>query len=315
MKNIHKNGDPFSVNGKPAEPQWDDIKVFLSIARNGSMNAAASALTLGIATVSRRLERLEAALGVRLFIRHQNGYRLTDDGTALIESAEKLEQAGLALGVAVERQGQIGGRVRLTTTENVANRLIIPSLPALLIRHPALSLDMVTGVDTLNLHRRDADLAVRLVRPETGNVAIRRLGTIGFGLYGASAYLQQRSDSPGESGFAADRFIAWSEAQSHLPAALWIERICRGKPNPLTTTSLAGQIAAAQAGIGLAVLPHFLARPAGLTCVRSDLGIDRSAWLVIHADLTHSRRVRAVADHLVALFDARGDELSGATGR
>ena len=146
-----------------------------------------------MATVSRRLDRLEAALGLPLFSRHQQGYRLTDDGEALLERAEALEHAGLAFGEAGQLQGQVAGTVRLATAENLANPLIIPSLPTLFAQHPELRVELVTGVQTVNLHRRDADLAVRMVKPDAGHLTLRRLGTLGFGLYGTGAYLDARS--------------------------------------------------------------------------------------------------------------------------
>src|SRR5690606_36973255 len=110
---------------------WDDARVFLAIARNGTLSGAANALNMGVATASRRLDRLEAALGVPLFSRHQNGYRLTDDGEALLERAEALEHAGHAFGDAAQQQEHVAGCVRLATAENLANPLIIPSLSTL----------------------------------------------------------------------------------------------------------------------------------------------------------------------------------------
>ncbi|WP_373764636.1 LysR substrate-binding domain-containing protein, partial [Delftia acidovorans] len=98
---------------------------------------------------------------------------------------------------------------------------------------------------------------------------------------------------------------------AHLPAARWMARALRGRPCRLETNTLSAQPAAAQAGLGLAVLPHFLARQAGLVCVEPQLGADQPIWLAMHADLAHSRRVRAVADHLIELFERRQAELEG----
>ena len=278
--------------------QWDDARVFLAIARTGTLSGAAAHLGTGLATVSRRIERLEHGLGVPLFSRHQNGYRLTDDGEALIGRAEALESAGNAFSVKADGRVSVVGRVRLATAENLANPLIIPALPKLLDRHPGLEVEVITDVHTVNLHRRDADLAVRLVKPDRGNVTVRRLGTLGFGLYGSAGYIQSRHTDADMAGFDNDRLIGWAETQSHLPAAQWIERMMRGRPCALTTTSLSSQVSASLAGLGLAVLPHFVARPAGLVCLADELGIDQPIWLVMHSDLTESRRVRVVADHL-----------------
>lgn len=294
-----------------AQIQWDDARVFLAIARAGTLSGAAIALEAGVATVSRRLDRLEAALGVPLFSRHQSGYRLTDDGEALLEQAEALEHAGQAFGEAAQQQGQVAGCVRLATAENLANALIVPSLPKLFATHPGLRVEIVSGVQTVNLHRRDADLAVRMLKPEAGNVTIKRLGTLGFGLYGARGYLDARSAGADAATFDEDSFIGWTESHSHLPAAKWIARMLQGRPCQMQANTLSAQMAAAKAGIGLAVLPHFLARQAGLVCLLPELGADQPIWLAIHANLAHSRRVRAVADHLIHLFEKHRSELGG----
>lgn len=291
--------------------QWDDARIFLAIARAGSLSGASAALGLGVATVSRRLDRLEAALAMPLFSRHHSGYRLTADGQALLAPAEALEHAAQALGDAAQTQAQVAGMVRLATAENLANPLIVPSLGPLFARHPGLRVQLVSGVQTLNLHRRDADLAVRMTQPEAGHLTIRRLGTLGFGLYGSAGHVQARTPGTGPEPFENDALIGWDDSHAHLPAARWMARVLRGRSCRLETNTLSAQLAAAEAGLGLAVLPHFLARKAGLACVAHHLGADQPIWLAMHADLAHSRRVRAVADHLIELFEARRAELEG----
>ena len=187
-------------------------------------------------------EEVARALGLPLFSRHQQGYRLTDDGEALLERAEALEHAGLAFGEAGQLQGQVAGTVRLATAENLANPLIIPSLPTLFAQHPELRVELVTGVQTVNLHRRDADLAVRMVKPDAGHLTLRRLGTLGFGLYGTGAYLDARSPGVDAASFDQDDFIGWNETQSHLPAARWMTRMLRGRPCRVETGTLAAQL-------------------------------------------------------------------------
>ena len=301
MNKTTKNRKQISEIGKhgAGRLRWDDARVFLAIARTGSLSGAAASLGTGLATVSRQIERLEAALALTLFSRHQNGYRLTDDGAALLERAETLEQAAEAFTEGSAAQAGIAGRVRLATAETLANHIIIPALPRLTRQYPDLTLEIVTDVQTVNLHRRDADLAVRLVKPERGNVTVRRLGTLGFGLYAARDYAEHRQDDPR---LESDRFITWCETYGHLPAAQWIERALRGRAPVLATTTLSAQLSAAISGIGLAVLPHFLGRQNNLVCLQGDLGIDREIWLAIHSDLAQSRRVRVVADFLAGLI-------------
>lgn len=307
---IENYGIQFSKNGKRMKKNlnWDDVRIFLAIARTGTLTQTSKLLKLGIATVIRRLDRLEKSLGVKLFSRHQSGYFLTDEGTALLDRAETLELAGQAF--EATEVNQVVGHVRLATAENLANPLIIPSLSHFLDTHPNLTLEIVTSANTINLHRRDADLAIRMVKPNNGNVALRRIGTLGFGLYGSSTYLANHSIGKSTSSLESDHLIGWLETYSHLPSAQWINRVLSDRPARLLTNSLASQLAAANAGVGLAVLPHFLARNSGLECVISELGIDQAIWLVIHSDLTHSRRVRAVADFMIDLFESKANKLA-----
>jgi len=285
---------------------WDDAHLFLAAARHGTLSGTASALGMGVATVSRRLARLERALAIPLFTHHQTGYQLTEDGRALLAHAEVLEQSMHAfIQFAQHQQEHITGTVRLATAKNLANPLIIPSLPDLLAQHPALNVEILTATATVNLHQRDADLAVRLHQPESGNVVIKRLGTLGFGLYASLSYMQSRSVGLSAPVGEGDALIGWAAAHSHLPMAQWLASMKQpGQPFQIACNSLSSQLAAAQAGLGLAVLPHFLARPVHLMRLSPEAGVEQPIWLVIHANLARSRRVRAVADHLIALFEA-----------
>jgi DNA-binding transcriptional LysR family regulator len=298
-------------NTMPIRLNWDDAPAFLAVARAGTLTGAAKALGTGIATVSRRIERLENRLGVPLFARHQSGYRLTDQGEALMPRAEALEEAMREFRAEAATEAQAVGHVRLATAENLANPVIIPGLAPLLVRHSGLSIEILTDVGTINLHRRDADLALRMVRPERGNVSVRRIGTLGFGLYGSPAYIAGRDTAPDAGRFDGDRFIGWSEQYGGLPAARWIERTLRGRIPAITTTTLSAQLSAATAGLGLAILPHFLAREAGLQPLPVELGLDQPIWLALHSDLSASMRVRVVADHLVAIIERNHQRLAG----
>ncbi|TGN39124.1 LysR family transcriptional regulator [Marinobacter confluentis] len=313
MENRADIDNRVSENGYSAEHQqwvWDDTRAFLAIARRGTLSGAASDLKVGIATLSRRIERLEKALGLPLFIRQQSGYLLTEEGSAMVDRAEAMEAAATAFSSGISGQAQPTGKVRLATAENLANELIVPALPAFREQYPGITIELITDIHTVNLHRRDADLALRMVRPERGNVTLRRLGNLGYGLYRSSTYSPETSASPDSSLFDWADFITWNERQADLPAAQWIERVLRGREPALTTTSLASQVAATKAGLGLAVLPHFVAANAGLICEQADLGIDQPIYLVIQSDLAKSRRIRAVADFLVELVEQSAQPLS-----
>ena len=311
--NTLTNGKEVSKIGKrPTRPfVWDDIRAFLTVARAGTLSRAAEQMGIGLATVSRRVERLEAAMGQPLFLRQQSGYKLTDDGTALLDRAEEMEAAALSLTSGLRQDAFVSGTVRLATAENFATRLILPELAGLRAEHPRLTLEIVTDIATVNLHLRDADIALRMVKPDRGNVSLQRLGTLGYGLYGAPGYLTARDPGTDTSTFDTDDFIGWSDAHASLPAAQWVERVLNGRAPAVTTTSLATQIAACESGLGLAVLPHFSAQFHDLTCLEADLGFDQTIWLVTQSDLAQSRRVHVVADFLRDIVKRHGSKLRG----
>ena len=290
---------------------WNLLRDFLAVAREGSLNRAAATLGVNASTIGRRIEALEAHVGWPLFARSRSGYTLTDEGRDLLDQAEALEGAALALERRVASGGGVRGRVRLATAENLANFLVIPALGALRRAHPELVLEVVTDVRSANLDRHDADLALRLVRPTRGSLTVRRLGRQRYALYGSARLLREGVPPSGRLGEAD--FIVWSDAYADLDAARWTERALAGRAPALVTTSLYAQYVAARAGCGFAVLPCFLADPdPALRRIPSSAdALVQEVWLVMHTDLAASARVRAVADFLVDLVERNADALEG----
>lgn len=153
-------------------------------------------------------------------------------------------------------------------------------LKGLTDHYPELRVEVLSGVQPVNLHRRDADLAIRMVKPEAGHLTLKRLGTVGFGVYGAADCLV---GADGLSLSEAD-FVGWPETHQHLPAAQWITRTLRGRPCKVEANTLVAQVSAISAGLGLGVLPHFMARASGLQCLQPEIGADQTLWLVMHSD-------------------------------
>jgi DNA-binding transcriptional LysR family regulator len=291
---------------------WNDLKYFLEVARGGSLTRAADVLRVSQSTVSRRIAELEARLATRLFARHQTGYHLTDEGRGLLGRAEAVEDNMLAF----ERGASglspaVSGVVRLATTENLATDLVIPALPRFVARHPQLRLEIVTTTATVELGRRDADLALRVVRPSHGNLKARRLGEMTHGVYGHRDYLARHPARDADP-LAGRAVVTWDEAHAHLPAAQWMARRAPDAHVVLTASTLRAQIAAVRAGLGLAVLPDFLATdPDFVRVLAPDEVFSDGVWLVMHADLAASARVRAVADFLAEAVTAHAALAAG----
>ena len=279
---------------------WDDVKIFLAIARTGTLTIAAEKLDLGIATVSRRLERLEKDMEMNLFTRHQTGYQLTLEGEALLNDAEALENAALSLTEIGQNHVKAEGLVRLAVSENFANGLVIPSLQSLLSDHPDLRIEINSGVQLTNLHRRDADLAIRTIKPDVGNLTIKRLGTLRFGLYAASTYIDYINKNhlnPHQY-----RYVGWADTHQHLSLANWMKDYIKNQNFIIETNSLSTQIDAVKSGLGIGLLPDFIANQLELVLMNNTTQVEQPIWLVVHSNLVTAKRIRTLMDHIIQLF-------------
>lgn len=275
---------------------WDDLRFFVELARSGSLSAAARRLDADHSTVARRIAGLEEALALKLFDRLPRGYALTDEGERLLERAGAVEQAvhgveRLASGAAAG----IVGRVRISAPPALASHWLVPRLAPLLTRHPGLIIDVSGTPAAARLSRHEADLALRLSRPEEKGLVARRLGSLAYGLYGARAYVEATPEP-------YRVFLGYDEELAQSPQQIWLEALAQGRPIVFQSNDLSSLISAARAGMGLAALPHVLARAADdLVCVAEEDGVTRELWLLVHPDLRRAARVRAVMDHVVAV--------------
>lgn len=278
---------------------WNDVRYFLAVARAGSLTQTSSDLNVSQSTVSRRITALEQSIGMALFQRHQTGYFLTDEGREVLQHAELVEESIMAFERgAAGLDGKPAGTVRLATSENLATDLIIPALPAFREQYPGICLEVITSTATTELGRREADIALRVSRPTRGNLKVRRVGHMTYSVYGSRTYVERHPHINGEP-LGGRHVIAWDDGHGHLPAAVWLIREHPGCKIALVTSSLPAQIAAVRAGIGLAVIPDFLTvQDDFVRVVPSDQMFSAEVWLVTHADLVGSARIRAVADFL-----------------
>lgn len=236
------------------------------------------------------------------------GKNRSDQGEAMVERAEAVEEAMANLTSEAEGQSDITGLVRLASVESLVTPLIVPALAPLLARHTGLDVEILFSTATVNMNRRDADLALRMVPPEQGNLRVRHLATLGFGLYGPPQdHLEDKRESR--------RHIVWPESGALNIILGWSAAFRQKGEATLAVNTLAGQVQAVAAGIGISVLPHFLARPVNLHLItgRTPDGsiMERKIYLVSHADLARSRRIQAVAECLATAISQRRRELSG----
>lgn len=272
---------------------WDDLKVVLATARAGTQSAAARRLGVNQTTVARRLAAIERDLSARLFDRVDGVFKPTDAGAMLIARAEAVEGELLAMEAAVAgRDAVAAGSVRVTSVPVLVNRLLVPAVPALRRAHPDLRLELIADPRSFSLTRREADIALRLARPDGGSALARRIGRVAYAVYRAAA--DTSGDPP---------WITYDEALAHLPQARWIARAMAASDAPaLRVNDAEALIAAVRAGAGRSVLPCFVGEADG--ALRRLGGpepvLERELWLLVHAELRPLRRVGAVIDWMAA---------------
>jgi DNA-binding transcriptional LysR family regulator len=293
--------------------QWSDLRTVLALAQAGSLSAAARALAVDQTTVSRRLTALEGALGGRLFLRARGRLVATALGELAVARAQEMEAAVQALEAAAgESRSAVAGRVRITAVPILVNQLIVPRLPELLERFPALAIDANADSRNLSLSRRETDVALRFARPEAGSGLCRRIGALAFSVYAA------RGSDPDALPPDDLPWVTYEERFLHYPQARWvadnvpIDRLAR-----LRVNDAEGLAQAVRSGLGLGVLPDFMAaRDAALARVSAAPVLQRDLWLLVHADLRRLPRVAAVLDWLAALparLEAEAAEAPAAT--
>jgi DNA-binding transcriptional LysR family regulator len=288
-----------------ASMDWDDARVFLAVARHGSLRAAGRALGLSQPTVGRRLAGFEAAFGGPvLFDRLPEGLRLNAAGEALLPAAEQLELAALAL----ERRRAaaspaLSGTVRVSVGEWAASflaRYLTGTSGAAL--PSGITLELVESQQTANLARREADLALRHHQPEGGDLYITKAGVFACSVY-------RRLGAEG------DAWVTYTEEQAHYPTARWVQEQLRatGGTVALRASNMPMQSAAIRAGAGRGILPCFIGDSDPLLERLSPPLPEVAAeyWVIVHRDLRRAACVRAVIDWIRALFDHHRDALGG----
>lgn len=271
---------------------WDDLRTFLAIARQGTLSAAARTLGVTQPTMGRRLAAMEQRTGARLLQRLPDGYALTPLGEGVLGNAERAEAEILA----AERQitGKdiaLEGLVRLTTVDTLAARIVAPALAALQFQHPGIIVELVPDTRSLSLSKREADIALRMSRFEGHEVVARRVGTLAMGLY-ASPEWEERIEH------GKVRLITGLDDQAHLPEAKWLRQTFPNALIGFRSNSREVQIHATLAGAGISALARYRAdvEPGLVRIHPHQPDLLRDIWLGVHIDMRHMPRVRAVTD-------------------
>lgn len=279
----------------------EELRLFLAVMREGNMLAAARRIGVDHSTVARRMTQMERTLGARLFDRSPRGVMPTPAAFALVGHAERIESELLAAMSSIAgRDSDIEGTVRLATPEACAAHLIAPHVAALRARHPRLTLELASESRAASLSRREADIAIMLNPPPKGRLVTRRLADYRLALYGSRDYLARAGTPATRADLARHDFISYIDDLAGFPEMIALDELLPGANICFRASSSAAQHAAVAAGMGLGML-HMFASVQDERLVRilpADMTVQRSYWLVMHADLEAMPRIRAVVDFL-----------------
>jgi len=275
---------------------WEDIRHFVTLAREGTLSAAARTLGVDHATVARRVAALEASTGLKLVDRRARATLLTEDGRRIAAVAAPMEEAAFALSrTAQAAKPGVDGEVTISAPPNFASAVIAPQLVRLRQQHPGIRIKLMGEKRRASLSRREADVALRLSRPVETGLFVRKIGSFGFSLYGAPAYLNKTPPH-------AFAFIGYDASMAESPQEVWLRAVIGEREVVLRTNDLETQIAAARSGLGVAALPHYLGE-GDPRLQRHDVPgrpVSRDVWLLVHRDLRQVPPVRAVMEFLVS---------------
>ncbi|WP_437515975.1 LysR family transcriptional regulator [Sorangium sp. So ce1099] len=278
-------------------PSWDDVRTLLFVARGGSHAAAARSMRVAATTIGRRVAALEQELGARLVRGRRGALALTEAGKALVARAERAE----AELVAAEREvrgvdAQLEGSVRLSAPDGLATYVLVPRLGALRAAHPGLRLVLASDNRVVDLARREADVALRVVRPREGALVARKLGTMPYGIFASEAYLERAGRPRGSADLAAHTWVGFEASLAGTPEMRWLLRRVPAERFAVTTTGTTALVASCAAGLGLALMPlAFQGFEPRVVRVLPRLALPaRDVWGVCHADMRGNARVKAV---------------------
>lgn len=286
--------------------EWDDLKYCLAVAREGTVSAAAKRLRVDHATVIRRIDRLEQHLSTKLFIRRKTGYEPTPAGhqaTAMAEAIESTIRSGQA-----EIGGEsayLSGAVRVGAPDGFGSCFLAPRLGPLADRHPDLEVQIVATARLFSLSKREADIAISLTMPQEGRIVGRKLVDYRLFLYASKKYLACGPEVRSPADLADRRFIGYIDELLFTPELDYLPQVLPAVTAQIRSANLLAQLEATRAGVGLAILPCFLAsgHPDLVPVLPEEIHLLRAFHLLMHADSKNLPRIRAVADYVYDLVE------------
>jgi DNA-binding transcriptional LysR family regulator len=286
--------------------QWDDLRIFLAVARDGSISGAAKRMNVEHSTVSRRMKALETQLGARLIERKKSGYELTEAGEELKIAAAKMEIEALEVeGVLGGREARVAGELRISAINNMASSVLMPIFASFSRKYPDIALHVQVSNKYVRLAERDADIAVRLTNTPLHTLVGTKLTTVASAIYGERSYVNDLRKN-----HAVPKWLGVECCAFHQS---WTSEACPEHNHNFFVDDTLLTLAALREGLGLAYLPCFMGdSEGGLERYHAPRPVhDLGLWLLYHPDLRRTKRVTAFRQHMIEKVGEQADLFEG----
>lgn len=275
---------------------WDDLRYFLAVAREGQMLGASSRLSVSQARLSRHIAALEEAVDTRLFDRTTRGSSLTPDGEALFKTAERVEAEVLAGAAQMRSSDDVAGTVRIGAPDGFGSAFLAPRLGRFREAFPNLRIQLVPVPRSFSLSEREADIAIMVGRPDKGRLRVRKLVDYSLGLYASKDYLARAGHPRNIIDLKAHTLVGYVDDLIYTAELNYADEFLRDWKSDIEVSTAIGQFEAVRAGAGIGICHDFMAADT-LDLVRlfDDLSVTRSYWIVWHENQAVARRVKAIS--------------------
>ncbi|RDV00943.1 LysR family transcriptional regulator [Trinickia dinghuensis] len=284
---------------------WDDLRVFLAVARTGNLSRAGRSLGMDHATVGRRVSALEFALETPVFERDRTGCRLNAQGRAMLEHVEAVEANLLTLADTLE-SGTPGpaGHVRIATMEGIASLYLSEQFAGFKQEEPRISIELVTSSNEVRISQREADIFLSFFEPRGTNLEVSRIGRFALNLYASSDYLSRHGTPCSVKALGNQVFVGYIDDLIQLEAVRWLDDAIANPAIDFYSSSMLSQMFAAAAGAGIVMLPAFAhAERFGLVPILKDrIEVHRDVWMSTHRYVRRVPRIRRVLAFLGEIF-------------
>jgi DNA-binding transcriptional LysR family regulator len=307
---------PFQMT--PSTAKWDDLKVFLEVARQGSVHAAAKRLKLDHSTVCRRIGRLESLLAVKLLDRSRKGTAVRHEAQGLLKHIEQMDRHAGSLEDAIARGATDASQiVRIATMEGIASGYLARCLPALTQFDRNVKIELVSIPQAVDLNRKEADIFLSFFNPSTRGLKSALFGNFSLFLYCSKEYLRQHGMPRNREDLDSHVFVGYIDDLLAINAVRWLDEVVTAPTMSFHSNSVIAQCNAAVSGLGIVLLPTFVAAGvAGLQRILPDkIVVQREVWVSVRTEQSHLSRIKAVTQFIKYIFARDTDFLSGKTDK